>query len=272
MRSRAVSPGTVTSSLTRLSGPFRAKAPSQRGDRRRSIARPSRCRREPASVGKILPPGRPGMTVRISPPAVGRPDFGTQRSGVQISPTRHDAEGLLTGPLAAYGAGPVSHRSRTASRSLIPRREIEELRSHRICGRPLLLVDHLGVGAPRPDTTTVATSSCSATCPRSEPSTTMRPGPRSSAPERPCASPASRPAAPAEREAGDQPATSAHPRRPIHVGPGRSSPSPPPCPPLRPPGLPGARRPRTSHEFVAGHGFSHCHSLQPGGTRRASGP
>ena len=39
--------------------------------------------------------------VHISPASSPAGPFGTQRSGVQISPTRQDAEGLVTGPLAA---------------------------------------------------------------------------------------------------------------------------------------------------------------------------
>jgi hypothetical protein len=52
--------------------------------------------------------------VRWRPPRFARPEFGTQRSGVQTSPTRHDGEGLVTGPLAASGAGrspPPTHGS-----------------------------------------------------------------------------------------------------------------------------------------------------------------
>jgi hypothetical protein len=44
------------------------------------IARLSRGRDEPASVGRVRPPGRPGNLVRIRPPKVGRLDFGTQNS------------------------------------------------------------------------------------------------------------------------------------------------------------------------------------------------
>jgi hypothetical protein len=40
--------------------------------------------------------------------------FGTQRSGVQISPTRLVAEGLVTGPLAASEAVCLTHWNRAA--------------------------------------------------------------------------------------------------------------------------------------------------------------
>ena len=50
---------------------------------------------------------------RIWPGSSVAGSFGTQRSGVQISPTRLVREGLVTGPLAASEACRLTHRNRT---------------------------------------------------------------------------------------------------------------------------------------------------------------